>query len=70
MIHGEVTKQFHTGAICKSTSAWAADCVVVRKNDGTAMVCQDYRGLNTLLKSDRGGLGDIQSIFDAREEAS
>jgi len=70
MIQSEVTKQFQTGAIRRSTSAWAANCVVVRKKDGTARVCQDYRGLNASLKSDSGGLGDIQSIFDGMKGAS
>ena len=70
MIQSEVTKQYQTGAIRRSTSAWAANCVVVRKKDGTARVCQDYRGLNASLKSDSGGLGDIQSIFDGMKGAS
>ena len=43
---------------------------MVRKKDGTARVCQDYRGLNTLPKSDSRGLGDIQSIFDGVKGAS
>ena len=70
MTQSEVTKQFQTGAIRRSTSVWTADCVVVRKKDGTARVGQDYRGLNTLLKSDSGGLEDIQSIFDGMKGAS
>ena len=49
IIQSEVTKQFQMGAIRKSTSAWAVNCVVVRKKDGTARVCEDYRGLNTIL---------------------
>ena len=32
-------------------------------------MCQDYRALNMLLKSDSGGLGDIQSIFDGMKGA-
>ena len=54
----------------RSTSSWAANCVVVRKKDIAAMGFQDCRALNTLLKSDRGGLGDIQSIFDGVKGAS
>ncbi|CAN0521916.1 unnamed protein product, partial [Laminaria digitata] len=50
MIQSEVTKRLQSGAIRRSTSAWAANCVVVRKKDGTARICQDYRGLNALLK--------------------
>ena len=59
MIQSETARQFQTGAICRSTSAWAADCVLFRKKDGTARVYQDYRGLKPLLKSGSGGLGDI-----------
>ena len=64
MIQREETKQFQAGAIRRSTLAWAANCVVLPKKDGTARVCQDYQGLTTVLKSDSGGLGDIQSVFD------
>ena len=46
MIQSMVTRQFQAGAIRRSTSAWAANRVVVRKKDGTARVRQDYRGLN------------------------
>ena len=70
MIQSEVAKQFIAGDIRRSTSAWAATCVVVRRQDGTARVCRDYRGLNTLLKLDSGGLGDIQTIFDGVEGAT
>lgn len=61
MIHNEVVKQLRNGAIRRSTSACAANCVVVRKKDGTARVCQDYRGLQNSQKSDRGGLEDIKA---------
>ena len=43
---------------------------MVRKKYGTSRVYQDYRGLNTLLKSGSRGLGDIQSIFDGMKGAS
>lgn len=62
-IQSKVTKQFQTGAIRISTSAWAANYVVVRKRDGAARVCQDFRGLNTCLKPDSGGIGDTQSYL-------
>ena len=43
---------------------------MVGEKDGTARVCQDYRGLNTLLKPDSGGLGDTPNIFDGIKGAS
>lgn len=70
MIQSDVKKMSELGTIKRSTSAWAANCVVVRKKDGTARVCQDFRRLNAKLKSDSDGLGDIQSIFDDMDGAS
>ena len=70
MIQGEVEKQKKAGTIRRSQSAWAANCVVVPKKDGTVRVCQDYRGLNGLLESNSGGLGDIASIFDNMKGAT
>lgn len=50
--------------IQRSHSAWAANCVVVMKKDGTARVCQDFRELNGSMITHSGGLDDIGSIFD------
>ena len=54
------------GIIRPPTSTWAPDvCVTARKKDGTVLrVCQNYRALNALKKTDIGGLGDVQNIFD------
>ena len=41
MIQSEVAKQRKAGTIRRSQSAWAANCVVVAKKDGTVKVCQD-----------------------------
>lgn len=41
-----------------------AQCVCVTKKNGTLRLCQDCRKLNMLMKTDSGGLGDSQSIFD------
>ena len=46
-IQREVKKLAEAGIIRKSTFAWAARCVTVRKNDGTLRLCQDYRPLNS-----------------------
>ena len=35
--------------------------------DGTVRVVQDFRGINALLKSQSGGLGDLQHIMDEME---
>ncbi|CAB1108851.1 unnamed protein product [Ectocarpus sp. CCAP 1310/34] len=49
--------------IRQSMSPWAAQCLRVKK-DGTLRLCIDWRELNTLLVSDSGDLGDMQTIFD------
>ena len=64
MIQSEVAKQQKEGTLRRSQSAWAANCVVVAKKDGTVRVCRDYRGLNALLEFNGGGLANIASIFD------
>ena len=38
VIQSEVEKQLQIGTIRRSTSAWVANCVVVRTKDGTARV--------------------------------
>ncbi|CAN0495502.1 unnamed protein product, partial [Laminaria digitata] len=56
----EVKKLADRGIIRKSTFSWAARCVTVRKKDGTLRLCQDYRALNSCMRTDSGGLGNIQ----------
>ena len=63
MIRREVEKLTERGIIRPSNSQWAAQVVCVRKSDGTLRLCVDWRKLNALLKTDSGGLGDIQRIF-------
>ena len=62
-IQREETQLTGAGITRSSPSAWAAQCVTVRKNDGTLRPCQDFRALKNLIKSDSGGLGDVQGIF-------
>lgn len=59
----EVKKLADRGIIRKSTSAWAARCVTVREKDGSLRLCQDYRALNSCMRTDSGGLGHIQEMF-------
>ena len=64
MIRAEVQKLVDRGVIRRSMSPWAAQCLCVKKKDGTVRLCIDWRELNKRLVSDSGGLGDMQSIFD------
>ena len=59
----DVKKIADKGIIRKSTSAWAASCVTVRKKDGSLLLCQDYRVLSSCMRTDSGGLGNNQKIF-------
>lgn len=69
VIQAEIHKLEEAGAIRRSTSGWAFNCVVVPKKDNTAPVCQDLRGLNQRLKDFSGGLGDMWGIYDDMHEA-
>ena len=59
MIQAEIEKLHKAGATIPSTSQYASCCHTVRKKDGTVRVVQDFRGLNTLLKAQSGGLEDF-----------
>ena len=63
-IQREVMYLAEAGINRKSTSAWAARCVTVRKKDGSLRLCQEYRLHISCMKTDSGGLGDIQGIFE------
>ena len=67
MIQTEVAKLLKNGSIRESTSEWAANCSTVRKKDGTVRVVQDFGGANALLKSQSGGLRDLQHIMNETE---
>ena len=63
MVQTEVVKLLNNGSIRESIPEWAATCSTVRQKDGTVRVGQDFRGINALLKSQSGGLGDLQHIM-------
>ena len=52
-----------------STSPWAFPIVVVRKQNGTARICVDYRRLNDVTKKDSHPIPRIDDIFDALRSA-
>ncbi len=47
-----------------SNSPWASPVVLVRKKDGTLRFCVDYRGLNSVTKSDQFPLPRIDDMLD------
>ena len=64
MIREETKKLLDRGIIRPSNSPWAAQCLCVKKKEGTLRLCIDWRALNEQLVANSGGLGDIQTIFD------
>ena len=64
MIREEKKKLLDRGIIRPSNSPWAAQCLRVKKKDGTLRLCIDWRTLNARLVANSGGLGGIQSILD------
>lgn len=53
------------GTVRPSTSPWASPIVLVRKKDGSARPCVDYRRLNQLTKKDAFPLPRTEDCLDA-----
>ena len=60
----QLKKMETLGVIQPSTSPWASPVVLVRKNDGTMRFCIDYRGLNSMTKTDQFPLLRIDDLLD------
>ena len=59
MIREETKKLLDRGIIRPSNSPWAAQCLCVKKKDGTLRLWIDWRALNVQLVADSGRLCDI-----------
>ena len=64
-VQQDISANKAVGIVRKSTSPWAFPIVVVRKKDGTARICVDYRCFNDVTKKDAHPLPRIDDIFDA-----
>ena len=64
-VQNEIESKLSAGLVRKSNSPWAFPIVVVRKKDGSARICVDYRKLNDVTKKDAHPLPRIEDIFDA-----
>ena len=60
-----VPEMLKSSLIEPSASPWAANVVLVKKKDGTARCCIDYRQLNMVTKKDRYPLPRTDACLDA-----
>ena len=64
LIQREVKQMAQNGIIQRSTSLWSSLVVIVKKPDGSARFCVDYRKLNKVTKKDVYPLPCIDDILD------
>ena len=64
-VEKELTEMLEHGMIEPTVSPWASPMVVVRKKDGTARICVDYRRLNSVTDMDAYPLPRIEDILDS-----
>ncbi len=64
-----IESQLTAGVIRESKSPWASPLVYVRKKDGTARPCVDYRKLNELTKFDAFPLPNMSDCLDSLGDA-
>ncbi len=69
MVDAEVEKMLRDGVIKRSKSPWSAPMFLVLKKDGTWRPVVDYRGLNTVTKTDVFPLPRIDDYIDALGDA-
>ena len=65
VIDEQVESMLHQRIIEPSSSAWASNVVMVRKNDGTPRFCVDYRAVNNKTRKDAYPLPLISESLDS-----
>lgn len=63
-IQREVDEMLKAGVVEPSRSPWASPIVLVKKKDGTARFCVDYRALNAVTKKDVYPLPRLDDVLD------
>ena len=64
-IDKQVSEMLKSGIIEPSASPWVSNVVIVKKKDGTARFCVDYRRLNDVTRKDAYPLPRIETCLDA-----
>ena len=64
LIQKEVKQMAQNSIIQRSSSPWSSPVVIVKKPDGSARFCVDYRKLNRVTKKDVYPLPQIDDILD------
>ena len=63
-VHQLIQDMLARNVIQPSTSPWASPIVIVRKKDGSARFCVDYRKLNAITRKDAYPLPRIDDTLD------
>jgi hypothetical protein len=68
-VQKELDQMLKEGIIEKSTSEWAFPIVLVKKNDGTWRMCDDFRRLNSVAQGDAYPMPRIDDLIDGLGQA-
>ncbi|GBL74512.1 Transposon Ty3-I Gag-Pol polyprotein, partial [Araneus ventricosus] len=68
-VNKQIDEWFDQGIVRQSSSEYASPIVLVKKKDGTARLCADYRKLNRKLVKDRFPLPLIEDVLDKLQDA-
>ncbi|GBL88553.1 Transposon Ty3-I Gag-Pol polyprotein [Araneus ventricosus] len=68
-VNKQIDEWLDQGIVRQSSSEYASPIVLVKKKDGTARLCVDYRKLNRKLVKDRFPLPLIEDVLDKLQDA-
>ncbi|GBN84195.1 Transposon Tf2-8 polyprotein [Araneus ventricosus] len=68
-VNKKIDEWLDQGIVRQSSSEYASPIVLVKKKDGTARLCVDYRKLNRKLVKDRFPLPLIEDVLDKLQDA-
>ncbi|GBN96450.1 Retrovirus-related Pol polyprotein from transposon 17.6, partial [Araneus ventricosus] len=68
-VNKQIDEWLDQGIVRQSSSEYASPIVLVKKKDGTARLCVDYRKLNRKLVKDRFPLPLVEDVLDKLQDA-